>query len=113
MEKPIIMGVGGEAWNTVRQSGAGINMDPENSVALFKALDWLVTHPSLAQEFGRHGKAYVVSHFDRRSLSGRYLELVAAMLSTQATIEKSAHIRSQTIVASCKTHHRSRVVSGS
>jgi colanic acid biosynthesis glycosyl transferase WcaI len=76
MQKPLLIGVGGEARRTVEDAGAGEYVPPENVEALIEAVTRLSQHPGRLQQMGRNGRNYVIDNFDRRVISRRYLEIL-------------------------------------
>ena len=79
MQRPIIMGVRGEAQQIVADAGAGINMTPDAADDLIAAVEQLADDPQLAERLGRQARAYVAEHFNRDRLAERYLELIDSL----------------------------------
>jgi glycosyltransferase involved in cell wall biosynthesis len=79
MERPVIMGVRGEAADIVRRSNGGIDMEPENEDDLIDA----VTRLADSHEFYRSlcNGSYMVSHYSRDRLAVEYLEIIKAVAS--------------------------------
>jgi glycosyltransferase involved in cell wall biosynthesis len=76
MERPVVLGVGGEARALIEAAGAGEVVPPEDPEALVAAIQRLEKdRPGLA-EMGRRGRAYVLEKFDRRELARRYLDIL-------------------------------------
>ena len=73
-EKPIIHSV--EAGNDlVAESGCGISIPPEDSVAIADAIKRLMEmSPLEREEMGRRGKEYVIKNHDYKILAKRFLE---------------------------------------
>jgi glycosyltransferase involved in cell wall biosynthesis len=78
MERPIILGVDGEAKALLEQAGAGIAIEPENAQELAAALKRLADAPAVCAKFGVQGLEHVRKHFDRAKLAVRYLEILEA-----------------------------------
>ena len=76
MERPIIMGVQGEALDLVAEAGAGVPMDPESAESLVEAVDRLADDAALRQAMGRAGRTFVAEHFSRDRLATEYLGLL-------------------------------------
>ena len=69
-ERPILLAVDGEARELIeRQAGAAIYVPPEDGVALADSARWLLQHPEESRALGAAGRAFVVDHFDRESLT--------------------------------------------
>lgn len=76
MERPIIMGVEGDAAELVRAAGAGICIEPENESDLLEALTRLHDDPDLARSLGKAGRRYITEHYNRDHLAQRYLDIL-------------------------------------
>jgi hypothetical protein len=87
MAKPIINGVQGFAAKFIDVAGAGINIEPENSGQLIHALLSLRSDPNLRETYGKAGRAYVISHFDRDRLAVDYLAIIDAVVHSKDTAE--------------------------
>ena len=78
MECPIVLGVEGEAKAVLEEAGAGIAIPPEDADDLAASVVRLAEDPSLARRYGKQGLAHVRTHFDRRKLAERYLDILKA-----------------------------------
>jgi len=76
MERPILLGVGGEARRLVEEAGAGEHVPPEDPAALAAAIRRWAAQPERLREMGRRGRDFVLRRFDRRALAARYLEIL-------------------------------------
>jgi glycosyltransferase involved in cell wall biosynthesis len=79
MERPILMGVGGEAAALVTTAGCGIAVAPESPSALAEAVRTLASDATLCAEMGRRGREYAVRHFSRRAITGAFIREVERM----------------------------------
>jgi len=79
MQRPIIMGVRGEAQQIVADAGAGVNMTPDSAEDLVAAVEQLADDPERAERLGRQARAYVAEHFNRDRLAQQYLELIDSL----------------------------------
>lgn len=79
--RPIVASLDGEAAAILRDSGGAIVVPPEDGVGIAAAIEQLRADSKLADEMGRRGREYVLKHFDRRELAGRYLTLLMAAAS--------------------------------
>jgi glycosyltransferase involved in cell wall biosynthesis len=65
-EKPILLGVGGEAKKLFIEDGnAGLYFEPENVDALKNVIIQLVQNPELGSQLGANGKEYAAKNFNR------------------------------------------------
>ena len=76
MEKPIILGVEGEAREVVEESGSGITVKPEDPEAILQAALRLRYDPDLYQRMAQNGKRYAHDQHDRETLARRYWALL-------------------------------------
>lgn len=76
MAKPIINGVGGFAAEFIRNAGAGVNIEPENSAQLIDALLRLRQDPMFCESCGAAGRDYVIARYDRDKLAQEYLDII-------------------------------------
>jgi len=74
--KPIIHAI--EAGNDlVRESGCGISVPPEDSVAIADAIKKLIEmSPSEREEMGKRGREYVINNHDYKILAKRFLDAI-------------------------------------
>jgi glycosyltransferase involved in cell wall biosynthesis len=65
-EKPVIMGVNGEAKELFVEEGkCALHFEPEDLNGLVHQIQTLMSNNELYQTLGRNGKRYVTEHFDR------------------------------------------------
>ena len=76
MEKPILMGVLGEAAQLVTEAQGGSVFKPEDDDALLQALKELQSNPDLAATRAQAGRRYVQKNYDRERLAQQFLELL-------------------------------------
>ncbi len=75
--KPVVLGVEGEAKETLEAAEAGIAIPPEDADALAAAVAQLRQNPVQFGVLAENGRAYVRAHHDRRALAHRYAETLA------------------------------------
>jgi glycosyltransferase involved in cell wall biosynthesis len=75
-ERPVILGVEGEAKEIVMNSGGGIIMTPENVEELCRAIIQLHHNEDLRIVLARQGREYIVHNYNRHHLAQRYLTLL-------------------------------------
>ncbi|MBN2473999.1 MAG: glycosyltransferase family 4 protein [Pirellulales bacterium] len=76
MERPIIIGVRGEARDIVVEAGAGLEMEPDSASSLVEAIKTLADDPGFAAQHGRAARTYVAKHYNRDLLAAEYLDLL-------------------------------------
>ncbi len=76
MERPIVLGVEGEARELLESADAGMAIEPESAEELAAAVKKLAADPELCASYGRRGLAHVREHYDRAKLAARYLDLL-------------------------------------
>jgi len=75
MERPIIMGVRGEARQIVASAHAGLEMEPDSAVDLARCVTQLADDPVLLHELGISARGYVQENYNRDVLATRMLEI--------------------------------------
>ena len=78
MEKPMLLGVDGQARAIVEQFDAGLYFTPEDAAAFQAAVRRLATSPALARQLGRGGAA-LAQAYDRRLLAAYMLSVLEAV----------------------------------
>jgi colanic acid biosynthesis glycosyl transferase WcaI len=78
-ERPIILGVEGEALDLLENSKAGIGITPENAAELAAEVIKLADARDLARSLGRNGRAFVTQNFSREKLALDYLALLKSL----------------------------------
>jgi len=79
MQRPILLGVEGEARALLEESGGGIAIEPESPGALAAAVRRLADDPVLCASLGTRGGDFARRHFDRKALAARYLDLLETL----------------------------------
>jgi glycosyltransferase involved in cell wall biosynthesis len=77
MERPVIMGVRGEAADIVRRCNGGIDMEPENEDDLIDAVTRLADDPGFYRSLCN--SSFMISHYSRDRLAIEYLEIIKAV----------------------------------
>lgn len=80
--KPIVLGVEGEARDTLLDADAGVAIPPGDAVALANAVSKLARDPALRAAMGASGSAFVEREFNRRIWAARYLALLENVSAT-------------------------------
>ena len=79
MEKPLIMGVNGDAKRIVDAAGAGLEMQPGDPTDLARLVVRMSEDEAFREQFTRNGRHYVESHFSRDSLASQYLDIIQSV----------------------------------
>jgi hypothetical protein len=83
MEKPVLLGVEGEAAEIIEQAGAGMCIEPENAEQLANAVLKLAHDPETVRLMGVRGRTFVIENFDRDRLAMRYQALLGRVIAGQ------------------------------
>ena len=79
--KPIILTVDGEAREILEESGGGIYVEPDDPLALSKAILQLkASHPENLREMGANGMAYVLSNYLRDTQSDHLESILTGVI---------------------------------
>jgi glycosyltransferase involved in cell wall biosynthesis len=78
MRQPIVLGVRGESAELLRDSGAGIAIEPDNLEQLVAAIVRLADSAALRRQMGESGRQFVERHFDRNALADRFEQILRA-----------------------------------
>ncbi len=77
LSKPILLGVDGEAKSLFIDNGkAGIYFEPENEIALAKALIKLESNSLKTSEYGEKGHKFANENFDRKKIALQFLNKI-------------------------------------
>ena len=75
-ERPIILGVEGQAQQVLENAGAGIAIEPENAEALSEAVKRLYRDADLRTAMGDSGRRYVLEHASRERSASKYIQII-------------------------------------
>ena len=87
MQKPIILGVEGNAAELIRKANGGTCIEPENAEQLFSAVCRLADDSELRQVCGRAGQQYIIEHHNRNRLADEYLDVIARVCNNGSFVE--------------------------
>ena len=92
--RPVVLAIDGVARTLVcGDAQAGLFAEPENGPAIAQAIARLRDEPALADRLARSGRNWVVVNADRRSLAGKYLDLLSRLTRLPAVVKVSpAHV---------------------
>jgi glycosyltransferase involved in cell wall biosynthesis len=82
MERPIILGVDGQAREIVEQSGGGVFVEPENSGRLAETVLKMSRDSAGTELIGKEGGRFVRQHYDRDKLASRYLDVLRSVAAS-------------------------------
>jgi colanic acid biosynthesis glycosyl transferase WcaI len=86
-ERPVILGVEGQARTILEEARAGICVEPENVDALAYAIRYLAANPEAAREFGTNGREYILRKFSRRQSAEKYIRLLEELVKLPSVRE--------------------------
>ncbi len=78
--KPIIATNVGGIPEIIQDGWNGLLVEPENTYQLFRALNYLLTHPDVAEEIAKNGFETVRKHFTLKEFGSRYEEVFKMLL---------------------------------
>ncbi len=78
-ERPIVLGVEGEALDLLEKSKGGIGIRPGDAAALVHALTRLEADRALSNSLGQNGRNFVIRNFSREKLAHDYLALLQSL----------------------------------
>ena len=80
MEKPILLGVDGEAKNLfIDQGNAGWFFKPENEIDLISQIQYILNHKNEISEKGQNGRAYVKKSFNRETIVNNFYDYLISL----------------------------------
>ena len=77
MQRPVILGIEGEARRLLAEADAGIAIPPENADALTGAIELLADDPELCRRYGENGRRFVRERFNRDQLATEFRDLLS------------------------------------
>ncbi len=84
--RPVLAAVdpGSDAWNLIQEAEAGLCVEPENPTELRDAIAKLYHDPTLRQQFGENGRAFVEQHYTRAVAGEKYHQLLNSLIQVKA-----------------------------
>lgn len=79
-ERPLILGVDGQARSIVESADAGIYVEPEDAPALAETILHLISDAQLRARLGKNGREYIVAGFSRQRTARDYLAVLQEVL---------------------------------
>lgn len=91
LQRPLILGVAGEAAELVRRAGVGLTITPECDRSLAAALVELADDPNRGNRLAAAGRAYVLAHHNRNRLAKQMLNELTLAVSPPSTPMATPH----------------------
>jgi glycosyltransferase involved in cell wall biosynthesis len=91
-EKPVILGVEGEAKEILLASQAGLAVRPEDPEAMMDAILKLRNDRLLCQALGRNGRQAVLEKYQRRAQAAQYLNLLNELSARRKVLATEAQL---------------------
>ena len=87
--RPVLAAVpaAGAVAQTVRKSGSGLVVEPDNPLALAEGVLELYHHPDQSTQLGRQGRRYALDHYDVQTALDRYEALFEGLVPTAARLK--------------------------
>jgi glycosyltransferase involved in cell wall biosynthesis len=79
--RALAAGLEGESAELIKNADAGICVTPDDATALAEAILLMKNQPKLAQQFGDHGREFIVSRLSRQSTASEYRALLRQFCS--------------------------------
>jgi len=108
MEKPILLGVDGEAKELfIDQGNAGWSFDPENATDLGLKINEILANPQEVIQKGKNGRAYVAQHFNRNKIAEEFYDYLFYKSTAVRMDEKvSIPVSTVSIVIPCRNEEK-------
>jgi len=85
-QRPVLLGVDGQARQLLEQAGGGIFVEPENVESLVDAITRLRANPELRTSLGQNGRRFVLASLSRQRTARKYTEVLDALLHRDAAM---------------------------
>jgi glycosyltransferase involved in cell wall biosynthesis len=92
MERPLILGVEGEAKALVEEAGAGVCIQPESDAELADAVLALARDPERTGALGQRGRRFVTEFYSRAVMAKRFEATLAGVVAAYAGAEPAADV---------------------
>ena len=90
MQRPIVLGVEGEAAALLQQAGGGICIEPEHPGQLADTVVRLADDEALRKQLGESGCEFITANYDRDQLAMKYLQLLGRLIAGPANASRQA-----------------------
>jgi glycosyltransferase involved in cell wall biosynthesis len=78
-ERPVLLGVRGQAQRIIAEAEAGISVVPQDPVAFREGIITLLEDPERRRAYGENGKQYIQEHYTRRQTALDYLSILETL----------------------------------
>ncbi len=78
-ERPVIVGVDGQARAIAEEAGGGLFVEPEDSPALAQAIRNLANDEQLRRQMGASGRRYIIGKFSREKTARDYIAVLKSL----------------------------------
>lgn len=82
--RPVVLSVGGQAEQILREADAGISVEAENPAAITDAILAMYSDPAARKRFGENGRKYVTTNMERSKTARDYLDVLARLTGKSA-----------------------------
>jgi GDP-L-fucose synthase len=82
-----------------RDGRCGLVVPPDEPKALAEALRWAAAHPSELEAMGTRGRALAVAEYDRRTITGRFAQLLDGLLGNGRSVNIAQPSPTQSIAS--------------
>jgi glycosyltransferase involved in cell wall biosynthesis len=89
-ERPVIVGVDGEARKIIESAQAGVYVTPESVNEFADAIVRLKNDAKLRETLARNGRRHIQEHFSRRKTADQYLRLLEELLQVHSSVKQAA-----------------------
>ena len=79
-ERPIILGVKGQAKRLLEETHSGVAVEPEDARAFANAVLMLADSPELSKSYGEQGRKHVIRHYSRNSKADAYIQCLQTVI---------------------------------
>lgn len=89
-ERPVILGVNGQARKILEGCRGGLCIEAENPAALCDAVEKLRTQDYLRHSLGHNGRQYIVQNLSRERTAADYMNVLLGILESRRSAAKAA-----------------------
>lgn len=101
---PILLAGEGEVKNLVEKAHCGIVVEPKNPGLLAEGLLKLHRSESYRRKLGQNGRQYILQHYDRRHINGKFADLLSKVASGEKISSVTGRLRDTHQTSPTKTY---------